>query len=212
MTIAQSLIAFLAAAALLTITPGVDTAMVLRAAAVEGRRPAAFAAIGIGMGCLVWGAAVALGLGALLTASQAAYTALKWIGAAYLVYLGVRLLWKPRERFVIDAGGAAAGGGALTSLRRGLFTNLLNPKVGVFYVTFLPQFTPVGVGVGVGGYSFLLACIHVVLGLVWFAFLISATAPLRAFLARPKAVKTMDRLTGGVFIAFGAGLALSRRA
>ena len=68
------------------------------------------------------------------------------------------------------------------------------------------------VGVGVGGYSFLLACIHVVLGLVWFAFLISATAPLRAFLARPKAVKTMDRLTGGVFIAFGAGLALSRRA
>ena len=210
MTIAQSLIAFLAAASLLTITPGVDTAMVLRAAAVEGRRPAAFAAIGIGMGCLVWGATVALGLGALLTASQAAYTALKWIGAAYLVYLGVRLMWKPRERFVIDAGGAAAGGGALTSLRRGLFTNLLNPKVGVFYVTFLPQFTPVGVGVG--GYTFMLACIHVVLGLVWFAFLISATAPLRAFLARPNAVKTMDRLTGGVFIAFGAGLALSRRA
>ena len=210
MTIAQSLIAFLAAAALLTITPGVDTAMVLRAAAVEGRRPAAFAAIGIGMGCLVWGAAVALGLGALLTASQAAYSALKWIGAAYLVYLGVRLMWKPRERLVIDAGGAAATGGALTSLRRGLFTNLLNPKIGVFYVTFLPQFTPVGVSVG--GYSFMLACIHVVLGLVWFAFLISATAPLRAFLARPKAVKTMDRVTGGVFIAFGAGLALSRRA
>ena len=210
MTIAQSLIAFLAAAGLLTITPGVDTAMVLRAAAVEGRKPAAFAAIGIGMGCLVWGAAVALGLGALLTASQAAYTALKWVGAAYLVYLGVRLMWKPRERFVIEAGGEAATGGGLTSLRRGLFTNLLNPKVGVFYVTFLPQFTPVGVGVG--GYSFLLACIHVVLGLVWFAFLISATAPLRAFLARPKAVKTMDRLTGGVFIAFGAGLALSRRA
>lgn len=209
MTIAQSLIAFLAAAGLLTITPGVDTAMVLRAAAVEGRRPAAFAAIGIGMGCLVWGAAVALGLGALLTASQGAYTALKWVGAAYLVYLGVRLMWKPRERFVIEAGGASASGGALTSLRRGLFTNLLNPKVGVFYVTFLPQFTPVGVSVG--GYSFLLACIHVVLGLVWFAFLISATAPLRAFLARPKAVKTMDRLTGGVFIAFGAGLALSRR-
>ena len=209
MTIAQSLIAFLAAASLLTITPGVDTAMVLRAAAVEGRRPAAFAAIGIGMGCLVWGAAVALGLGALLTASQAAYTALKWVGAAYLVYLGVRLMWKPRERFVIDADGEATTGGALTSLRRGLFTNLLNPKVGVFYVTFLPQFTPVGVSVG--GYTFMLAGIHVVLGLAWFALLISATAPLRAFLARPKAVKTMDRVTGGVFIAFGAGLALSRR-
>ena len=106
--------------------------------------------------------------------------------------------------------GGATTGGALTSLRRGLFTNLLNPKVGVFYVTFLPQFTPVGVSVG--GYTFMLACIHVVLGLAWFALLISATAPLRAFLAQPKAVKIMDRVTGGVFIAFGAGLALSRRA
>lgn len=210
MTVAQSLIAFLAAAGLLTITPGVDTAMVLRSAAVEGRRRAAFAAIGISVGCLLWGAAVALGLGALLTASHAAYAALKWSGAGYLVYLGARLLWKPRVRFEIETGGAAKTGSDGSSLRRGLLTNLLNPKVGVFYVTFLPQFTPVGVDVG--GYCFLLACIHVVLGTAWSAALITATTPLRAFLAKPKAVTMMDRATGAVFIAFGAGLALSRRA
>ena len=208
MTIAQSLIAFLAAAGLLTVTPGVDTAMILRSAAVEGRRPAAFATIGISLGCLIWGAAVSLGLGALLTASQVAYTALKWVGAGYLVYMGLRLMWRPRRQFVI-VGDVATVGGAWTSLRRGLLTNLLNPKVGVFYVTFLPQFTPVGVNVG--GYTFMLACIHVVLGSLWAVALIVATTPLRAWLAKPRAVEMMDRVTGGVFIAFGAGLALSRR-
>ncbi len=207
MTLAPSLIAYIAAASLLTITPGLDTAMILRAAAVEGRRSAAFAAVGIGMGCLIWGAAVALGLGALLAASQAAYTALKWVGAAYLVYLGVRLLWKPRARFVIEG---TDGGGAAAALRRGLLTNLLNPKIGVFYVTFLPQFTPVGVNVG--AYVFMLAVIHVVLGALWSVVLIGATAPLRAVLARPRAVTVMDRVTGALFIAFGAGLALSKRA
>ena len=127
-----------------------------------------------------------------------------------MAYLGIKLLWKPRSAFVIAADGAAAqGGGDWSSLRRGLFTNLLNPKVGVFYVTFLPQFTPAGVNIG--GYCFLLACIHVALGAAWAVALILATTPLRAFLSRPGAVKTMDRVTGGVFLAFGAGLALSRR-
>src|SRR5580692_11075314 len=97
MTLAPSLLAFLVAAGLLTLTPGLDTAMVLRAATVEGRRPAAMAAAGIGLGCLVWGASVALGLGALLTASTLAFTVLKWAGAGYLLYLGARLILKPRR-------------------------------------------------------------------------------------------------------------------
>lgn len=77
MTAAQSLLAFVFAAGLLTVTPGLDTALVLRTSVIEGRPPAAFAAIGIGLGCLVWGAAVAVGLGALLAASEVAYTTLK---------------------------------------------------------------------------------------------------------------------------------------
>lgn len=207
MTITQSLIAFTAAATVLTLTPGVDTAMVLRSAAT-GPRSAAFAALGIGLGCLIWGGAVSLGLGALLAASEMAFTIVKWAGAAYLLYLGVDLLLKPRTALAVGA--AASGGNAREAFTRGLVTNLLNPKIGVFYITFLPQFIPTGVDPA--GFSFLLAGVHVVLGTLWFAVLIAATVPLGRFLARPRVVKTMDRLTGGVFIAFGLKLALSRQA
>ncbi|MBN8233224.1 LysE family translocator [Corallococcus macrosporus] len=211
MTVTQSLLAFVVAAFILAITPGIDTAMVLRTSALEGPRRAGFAAVGICLGCLVWGGAVALGLGALLAASQVAYTVLSWAGAAYLVWLGIGLLWKPRSRFVAEeaAPHAEVHRGATAWLRRGLLTNVLNPKVGVFYVTFLPQFVPQGVPVM--AYTFLLAVIHAVAGAVWFALLIGVTAPLGRILRRPAFMKTMDRLTGCVFIAFGAKLALSRR-
>jgi threonine/homoserine/homoserine lactone efflux protein len=207
MTVAQALLAFVAAAAVLTVTPGLDTALVLRAAATGGPRPAALAGLGIALGCLVWGAAVSIGLGALLAASPVAFTALKWAGAAYLLWLGSKLLFRPRDSF----GGADTGPprtGAWQSFRQGLLTNLLNPKVGVFYVTFLPQFVPAGVGVA--AFSFLLAAIHVVLGLIWFAALIAATIPVGRFLRRPQVVRTLDRVTGGVFVAFGVKLALAR--
>src|SRR5260221_13281973 len=104
MTYWQSLLAFIAAAGVLTVTPGVDTAMVLRFATVGGPRRAALAGVGIGLGCLVWGASVALGLGALLAASEFAFSVLKVAGAAYLLWLGVGLLWKPRRTFAADAG------------------------------------------------------------------------------------------------------------
>lgn len=208
-TVTQSLLAFLAAASILTITPGVDTAMVLRTAAAGGPRPAGHAAAGIALGCLVWGAIVSLGLGALLAASELAFTLLKWVGSAYLLWLGLGLILKPRE--TIQGAGAApvAGLGSFDALRRGFLTNLLNPKVGVFYITFLPQFVPAGASAA--GFSFMLALIHVLLGLFWFAALIAATVPMSRFLARPRVVRVMDRLTGSVFVAFGVRLALSRR-
>jgi threonine/homoserine/homoserine lactone efflux protein len=96
------LIAFLAAASVLTMTPGVDTAMVLRAAAVEGRNSAIMAASGIALGCLFWGGAVSLGLGALLRASELAYGVVKLAGAAYLLWLGLKLLIKPRTVLDVD--------------------------------------------------------------------------------------------------------------
>ncbi len=207
MTITQSLIAFTAAAVVLTLTPGIDNAMVLRSAA-SGPRPAIFASLGIGLGCLLWGGAVSLGLGALLAASETAFTILKWAGAAYLLYLGIGLLLKPRSALTESKDGLDTASSAREAFTRGLFTNLLNPKIGVFYVTFLPQFIPVGVAPA--GFSFILASVHVLLSFLWFAILIAATVPLARFLARPKVVKTMDRLTGGVFIAFGVKLALSR--
>jgi len=208
MTVTQALAAFCLAAGLLTLTPGLDTALVLRAAAVEGRKRAMLAAIGVGGGCLVWGAAVALGLGALLAASQLAFTALKWAGGAYLLWLGANLILRPRNAF--DAhGGAVPAGGDFAWMRRGLLTNLLNPKIGVFYVSFLPQFLPTGAPAG--PFIFLLALIHVAMGLAWFALLIAATAPIAGALGRPAVVRWLDRATGGVFVAFGLRLALERR-
>jgi threonine/homoserine/homoserine lactone efflux protein len=200
------LLAFLAAASVLTVTPGVDTAMVLRAATVNGRRPAVLAAAGIGLGCLIWGTAVSLGLGALLRASELAYTIVKFGGAAYLMWLGAKLLFTPRAALDTAPAQSASRDGR-NAFSRGFLTNLLNPKVGVFYVTFLPQFVPAGAGVAV--YSFFLACLHVVMTLAWFATLIAATVPLGKFLRRPKAVRVLDRLTGGIFVAFGLKLATS---
>jgi threonine/homoserine/homoserine lactone efflux protein len=149
---------------------------------------------------------VALGLGALLAASQLAYTVLRWIGAAYLVWTGYKLLTNPRRSFLPPGSAPGDQGVAFTT---GLLTNLLNPKVGVFYVSFLPQFVPEGVAVA--PYILLLGAIHAVLGLAWFASLILATRPLANFLRRPQVVQTCDRLTGGMFVAFGVGLVLQSR-
>ncbi len=199
-------LAFLAAATLLTLTPGVDTAMVLRFAAAEGARSAMAAGVGIVLGCLVWGAVVAAGLGAVLLASPVAFLALKGAGAVYLCWLGAKLILRPRDK--LAAPGAMGSTDVRTALRRGLVTNLLNPKVGVFYVTFLPQFIPAEANVAVTAFG--LAAIHAGLGLIWFAVLIAATVPVGRFLRRPRVIQTLDRLTGGVFIAFGVKLALTR--
>src|SRR6185312_2158309 len=161
-------------------------------------------------GCLVWGTAVALGLGALLAASAAAFNLLKWAGAAYLVWLGLNLIFKPRARIDLAAAATAApAAGNLAWMRRGLLTNLLNPKVGVFYVSFLPQFLPTGVAPA--PFIFLLAVIHAVLGFTWSACLIGATQPIAGLLKRATVVRWLDRVTGGVFLGFGVRLALERR-
>ncbi len=208
MTLAAALLAFALAASLLTITPGVDTALILRTATLEGPKRATMAALGINVGCLVWGAAVALGLGALLAASELAFNILKWTGAAYLLWLGLQMLLRPRSEFSLTSD-TEERHGQFGWFIKGLLGNLLNPKVGVFYVSFLPQFVPAGYAVG--SFSFLLACIHVLLGLVWAATLILATRPLANFLRRGGLVKWLDRATGSVLLVFSAGLALAKR-
>lgn len=201
----QTLIAFALAAALLTVTPGLDTALVLRTAAAEGGRRAFAAALGICLGCLAWGALVAVGLGMLLEASEIAYLALKWIGAAYLLYLGVRMILVARD----EAGTDGTPPPRANWFLRGLLTNLLNPKVGAFYVSFLPQFVPAGANVPAT--TLLLAAIHAGLGLIWFLLLIGATRPLARALRNPGLVRAVDRVTGGVLIFFGLKLAFSRQ-
>jgi threonine/homoserine/homoserine lactone efflux protein len=201
--LAPSLIAFAFAAALLTVTPGLDTALVLRTAAADGARRAFAASLGICLGCLAWGALVAVGLGMLLEASELAYLALKWIGASYLLYLGIRLIFARRG----EAEGEEPAARADWFLR-GLLTNLLNPKVGAFYVSFLPQFIPDGANVP--STTLLLAGIHAALGLLWFALLIGATRPLARALRNPALLRGLDRATGAVLIFFGLRLAFGR--
>ena len=208
MTLSESLIAFTVAAALLAATPGVDTALVLRLRVTTGLRPAVFGALGVGVGCLFWGALVALGLGALLTASALAFNTVKMAGALYLLWLGVRLLRRRRDGLATGVSEVAAPSPqARQAFLQGLWANVLNPKVGVFYVTLLPQF--VVPGVAAGPFIFALAAIHVGLSVVWFLLLIWLSRPLQHWLGQARVQRALDRLTGGIFLLFGLRLMLA---
>jgi threonine/homoserine/homoserine lactone efflux protein len=204
-----ALAAFTAAAVLLSITPGLDTALVVRTSASEGRRAGLAATFGIALGCLGWASLTALGLGALLAASKLAYEILKWIGAAYLVWMGIRLIVNPRTVLAETMTASEQRRGALGWFAKGFLTNMLNPKVGVFYVSFLPQFIPHDAPVG--PFVLLLGVIHALIGAAWLAFLTGATHKITAALKRPGMLKLLDRVTGVVFLAFGARLALESR-
>ncbi len=141
MSMTDNLLAFTLAATLLTLTPGLDTALVLRTATVEGRQQALRAALGINAGCLLWGAAVAFGLGALIAVSELAFNILKYCGAAYLAWLGLNMLLRPRTSLSpVETNGKPGTNWFL----KGMAGNVLNPKIGIFYVSFLPQFIPQG--------------------------------------------------------------------
>jgi threonine/homoserine/homoserine lactone efflux protein len=207
---------------LLTLTPGLDTALILRTAALRSRPEAWGVVLGIQAGTLAWGTLSSLGVSALLTASHTAYEVLRVAGAGYLLWMGGRMVWGSLRRrgaaaaaeggdggegADADGGpGAGAVGGVLLGLRRGVLTNLLNPKVGVFYVAVLPQFIPAGaphLAMGV-----LLTCVHVTEGLIWSAVLVAFAGVLRNWLRRPVARRVLDRITGVVVVGFGLRLAL----
>ena len=206
MSITDNLLAFTFAATLLTLTPGLDTALILRTATVEGRRQAFHAALGINAGCLLWGAAIAFGLGALIAVSELAFNLLKYCGAAYLCWLGLNMLIRPRHSLSPVETDNKAG---TNWFFKGMMGNVLNPKVGVFYVSFLPQFIPQGQPLV--AWTFGLVSIHVVIGLIWSTALIGATQSLAGVLRRGKVIQWMDRTTGMIFVLFAARLALSKR-
>jgi threonine/homoserine/homoserine lactone efflux protein len=205
-------LAFAVAAALLTITPGLDTMFVVRTSIASGPRVGMVGGLGVCLGTLVWATASAAGVTAILVASRLAYDTLRIAGAAYLTFYGLRLLWHSRKKATLqqgsDGGGWAAGqaSSGMEAFRTGLLTNLLNPKVGVFYITLLPQFVPRHEPVF--AFSLLLASIHAAEGVAWFAVLTSATTRVRRLLSRTTVKRWLDRVTAGVFIAFGARLVL----
>ncbi|MEU1596901.1 LysE family translocator [Streptomyces sp. NPDC005708] len=197
---------------LLTLTPGLDTALVLRTAALGHRRRAWGVVLGIQTGTLAWGVLTSLGVTALLTTSHLAYAVLRWVGAAYLLWMGGRLLWSTRHRAdetaddEADRPRSGAPDTVFGGWRQGSVTNLLNPKVGAFYVAVLPQFIPAGashLAMGV-----LLAGTHVLLGALWSSVLIACAHMLRDRLRRTSTRRLLDGITGTVIGAFGLRLAL----
>ena len=210
MTLAQALLGFALVAGIITIVPGLDTALVLRAALTQTRKHAWASAIGIGTGSLIWGVAAAVGASALIAASELAFTILKLAGAAYMVFLGVRLIVASFRKSVHELPPLARPGGSIrAAFVRGLLNNLLNPKVGVFYVATIPQFLAVGVAPLWMG--LLLALVHDTESIIWFAALIYGANALRRWLNSPRVERIVDRITGSVLIAFGAVVASESR-
>lgn len=201
----SAVLGFAVVAGLLTLVPGIDTALVLRSSVAGGRRAGYATVAGISLGLMVWAVAAAIGVSALLAASQTAYIVLKTAGALYMIWLGVRLI---RSRRTTATPAVPRDRGLMASFTRGFVTNLLNPKIGVFYVAVLPQFLPADAPALTSG--LVLAGVHVLEGLAWFSLLILGTHVLRARLQKPAVAAWIDRVTGGVLIGFGLKVAWDR--
>ena len=204
-------IAFTLVAALLTVSPGADTFLVVRNTLRGGREDGWATVAGICSGLFVHALLSALGVSALLAHSAAAFFALKIAGAFYLAWLGIQSLRAAaRGRAGAEpAGVPAARVAPARSFREGFLTNLLNPKVIVFYLALLPQF--LSPGDAVLAKSLLLTAIHFVQGILWLGFVAWGVDRSRHFFVRPALRRAMDALCGTILVALGVRLALGQR-
>jgi threonine/homoserine/homoserine lactone efflux protein len=199
------LASFLAVSAVLIVAPGPDMALVARYALLGGRRAALVASIGVSTGLTIWTLAASVGLAALLRQSEPAFVALKIVGVSYLVFLGVqalRTVWRPREPAV-----AMPHARTRHAFRQGLLSNLGNPKIAVFFTSFLPQFTTAGAS------FFSLLVLGLLFCAMTFAWLVgygAVVAKAGDVLRRPRVRRVLEGLTGAVLLAFGVRLATER--
>ena len=200
--------AFVLACIALALTPGLDTFYILARSGREGRTVGVAAVLGINTGCLVHTLAAVLGISAILMTSALAFAALKYLGAAYLVWMGVRmLLAKQSARQPTVTRGRGLG----AAFRQGMLTNVLNPKVALFFLAFLPQFVSMQAphpqwGLAVLGVSF------IGVGMLWSMVLAMLGGQVHRLLdARPHLGQWMDRACGTVLLGFGIRLAMQRQ-
>lgn len=206
-------VGFLAIAALLTVTPGSDMALVTRNALRGGRRGTFLTTLGICLGCVVHATASAFGLSAILATSAAALEAVKLVGAGYVILLGLQAI---REAMRTDGRGPSredpGAGRAHDGSRNfveGLLTNVLNPKVALFYMTFVPQFVPSGAPLLQR--SLLLGSVHVAMGFVWLLTYGALVGRFARGLSSGPARQTVQALTGMALAGLGLRLAFERR-
>jgi len=198
-----SLLTFMVAATLVVLLPGPDTLVVIRALLRGGRRSGVMTALGNLTGLTVWVAAAALGLAALLRASEIGYDVLRVVGAIYLVWLGVQA-W--RSRGVVETDESTGRSSVLgIGYRAGVLTNLLNPKVGVFFVTFLPGFVPAGYNVGLT--SLLFGAVFVALTAAYWVLLLGLAGTITRWMNTPVVRRRLDAATAFVLVGFGIRLA-----
>ncbi|MFO1245981.1 MAG: LysE family translocator [Ramlibacter sp.] len=209
---AHSLLLFVAAGLLLNLTPGPDVLYIVTNALRGGRRAGVVAACGITAGCFVHIFAAALGVSALLATSATAFAVLKWLGAAYLVYVGLRMLLArapDTTNLIAPHADSMRAGGMKGIFFRGFWTNALNPKVALFFLAFLPQF--IGPAVEHKALAFLLLGLLFNFNGLWVnvgwalaaAWLASRATTLQ------KGMHWLDRIAGAMFVGFGLKLALS---
>jgi len=208
------LLTFLGIITVLTITPGADTMLVIRNVVARGQRAGYLTALGICSGLFIHATLSALGLSVILVRSAVIFEIVKLAGACYLIILGAWSLWQmirsrhhtePVPALAIQTPQAAGG---WRSLREGLLTNVLNPKVAIFYLAFLPQFINPGDPVLLK--SLLLAGLHFVLGILWLVLISTFLGRLRGFIARPMVQRGIEAVAGTVLIAFGIRLATTQ--
>jgi threonine/homoserine/homoserine lactone efflux protein len=203
-------LAFLGVSVLVIVTPGPDTALTIRNTLLGGRRGGVFAALGVATGQAIWALATSVGIVALLVASEPVFEAVKFLGAAYLVWLGGHALiaaW--RNDWIAPTMAAGPRLRAAASFRQGVISDLGNPKMAVFFASLLPQFTPDG------GASFTallsLGAVFCVLTFVWLAFYAAVIARVGDVLRRQPIRRAIESVTGTVLIALGIRLAAEQR-
>ncbi|CAN5300906.1 LysE family translocator [soil metagenome] len=207
MTWWQSYWSFLAFSAILVVVPGPDFAVVTKASLAAGRRSGAWASAGVATSNAVQGLVAVVGLGALVVASQPVFTAIKWLGVAYLGFLGVQALraaWRGDYLAAPDGTPASERRAAVHGWRQGFLSNITNPKVLVFYLAVLPQFLPADPALW---QMLLLGLTHAALGLGYLLVLVTGVHQARRFLTRRRVRRGLDAGTGIVLLGFSARLA-----
>jgi threonine/homoserine/homoserine lactone efflux protein len=201
---------FVISGLLLNFTPGADTLYIVGRSTLQGARAGAVAAVGIGAGCCVHMLAAALGLSALLAASATAFTAVKFIGAGYLIYLGVSL-WRSGPRPHAASRAPVPRAPLRVVFAQGVLTNVLNPKVALFFLAFLPQFVDAGAPYKLVAFLFL-GLVFNFNGTLWNLFVAWSAAKVGGRVAaRGRAAAWLSRVAGTAFVALGIKLALSDR-